>query len=63
MARKVLKGDALAIFNEKAHDEVVEDDESFKKCIEGLAKHVFPKQRSAAKRQYAKVKLKHWQCK
>jgi hypothetical protein len=42
MARKVLEGDALAIFNEKAHDEVVEDDESFKKCLEGLANHVFP---------------------
>ena len=43
MARKVLEGDALAIFNEKAHDKVIKDDKSFKKCIEGLAKHVFPK--------------------
>jgi hypothetical protein len=39
MARKVLDGDALAIFNEEAHAEVIKDDDSFKKCVSQATSH------------------------
>ena len=43
MTRKVLEGDALAVFNQHAHAAVEESDETYKECMEGLAKHIFPK--------------------
>jgi hypothetical protein len=43
MARRVLYGDALAVFDEEALTLVQEDEESFKKSLEALAHHVFPK--------------------
>jgi hypothetical protein len=43
MTRKVLEGDALAVFNQHAHAAVEESESSYIKCMEGLAKHVFPK--------------------
>ena len=42
MTHKVLEGDALAVFNQNLHVTVEESDSSYKKCMEGLAKHVIP---------------------
>ena len=43
MARRVLKGDALATFNETASTLGVETQENFTKSMEALASHIFPK--------------------
>jgi NACalpha-BTF3-like transcription factor len=43
MTRKVLTGDALAVFQEAAYAQIVEDDNSYAICIDALALHVFPK--------------------
>jgi hypothetical protein len=43
MARRVLYGDALAVFDKEALTLVQEDEESFQKCLKALANHVFPK--------------------
>jgi hypothetical protein len=43
MARRVLEGDALATFNEKAYTLGIESEENFKKSMEALASHIFPK--------------------
>jgi len=43
MARRVLDADALAIFNKEALTLVQEDEVNFKKCLQALADHVFPK--------------------
>ena len=43
MTCKVLKGDALADFNQHAPAAVEENDETYKECMEGIAKHIFPK--------------------
>ena len=43
MARRVLYGDALAIFDKEALTLVQEDEENFQKCLKALANHVFPK--------------------
>jgi hypothetical protein len=43
MTRKVLTGDALAIFQEKAFAEIVKDDAFYMKCLDALALHVFLK--------------------
>ena len=43
MARLVLYGDALAIFDKEALTLVQEDEENFQKCLKALANHVFPK--------------------
>ena len=38
MMRKVLEGDALAVFNEKAFAKIVEDEDSFRNCLD-VCKH------------------------
>ena len=43
MTRKVLEGNALAVFNQHAHAAVEETEANYETCMEGLAKHVFPK--------------------
>ena len=43
MTRKVLEGDALAVFNQHAHAAVEENCKTYKECMEGLAKHIFLK--------------------
>jgi hypothetical protein len=43
MTRKVLEGDALAVFDEKAFAKIIEDEDSFRNCLEALATHVFLK--------------------
>lgn len=43
MARRVLYGDALAVFDKEAHTLVLEDEDNFEKCIRAVADHVFPK--------------------
>ena len=43
MARRVLYGDALAVFDKEALTLVQEDEENFQKCLKALANHVFPK--------------------
>ena len=43
MTRKVLEGDALAVFNQHAHATGEESDNDYKECMEGLAKHIFLK--------------------
>ena len=43
MARRVLHGDALAVFDKEALTLIQEDEESFQKCLKALANHVFPK--------------------
>jgi hypothetical protein len=42
MARRVLYGDALAVFDKEALTLVQEDEESFQKCLKALANHGFP---------------------
>jgi hypothetical protein len=43
MARRLLHGDALAVFDKEALTLVQEDEESFQKCLRAVALHVFPK--------------------
>jgi hypothetical protein len=43
MARRVLYGDAQAMFDKEALTLVQEDEENFQKCLKALANHVFPK--------------------
>ena len=43
MTCKVLEGDTLAVFNQHAHAAGEESDDTYKECMEGLAKHIFPK--------------------
>ena len=43
MARRVLHGDALAVFDKEALTLIQEDEESFQMCLKALANHVFPK--------------------
>jgi hypothetical protein len=70
MTRKVLTGDALAVFQEAAYAQIVEDDNSYAICIDALALHVFPKnalthqkawmQRSEYAHKPIKAKTRTW---
>jgi hypothetical protein len=43
MARRLLHGDALAVFDKEALTLVQEDEDSFQKCLTAVALHIFPK--------------------
>jgi len=43
MARRLLHGDALAVFDKEALTLIQEDEDNFQKCLTAVALHVFPK--------------------
>ena len=52
LLRQLLQGDALAAFDKAAKDNVTETVENYKKCVQGLIEHVFPRKALATQKRY-----------
>ena len=59
VAKTLLKGNALTVFEQAEIDHGMQSEPNFKLCLDDVAEHVFPKKARQTQKQYIQRNLWH----